>query len=69
MKRTAWRTVLSMLMVLAGLGMFACGSLWAPVMLELVPETATGLWLELIVPFLPMVFVGGGALLFVGPRR
>lgn len=63
------RSVLAVLLVLVGLGLFALGHTWAPLALEILPDTPTGYWLELIVPFLPMVFVGGGALVLVGDRR
>ena len=69
MNRAMLRTALSMMMMLFGLGLFAFGNTWAPAVLQLLPDTPAGFWLELIVPFLPMVFVGGGAMLFVGPRR
>lgn len=62
------RLTLSAMLVLVGLGLFAFGHAWAPLALELLPDTELGFWLELIVPFVPMVFVGGGALLFVGAR-
>jgi hypothetical protein len=65
----AVRSVLAVLLVLVGLGLFALGHTWAPLALEILPDTPTGYWLELIVPFLPMVFVGGGALVLVGDRR
>jgi hypothetical protein len=57
------------LLVLVGLGLFALGHTWAPLALEILPDTPLGYWLELIVPFLPMIFVGGGALVLVGDRR
>ncbi len=69
MNRATLRTALSMTMMLSGLGLFAFGNAWAPAVLELLPDTPAGFWLELIVPFLPMVFVGGGAMLFVGSRK
>lgn len=69
MKRPAWRPSLSVLLVSGGFGLFAFGNAWAPLALELLPDTATGYWLELVVPFLPMLFIGCGALLFAGGRR
>ncbi len=67
--RATLRTALSMMMMLSGLGLFVFGSTWAPAVLELLPDTPAGFWLELVVPFLPMVFVGGGAMLLVGSRK
>ena len=63
------RAALSGLLILTGLGLFALGHTWAPLALEILPDTPAGYWLELIVPFLPMLFVGGGALVFVGDLR
>ena len=56
-------------LILVGLGLFTLGHTWAPQALELLPDTSFGYWLELLVPFLPMAFVGGGALLLVGGRQ
>ena len=69
MNRMTLRTALSTMLMLSGLGLFAFGNTWAPAVLQLLPDTPAGSWLELIVPFLPMVFVGGGAMLFVGSRK
>ena len=63
------RAALSGLLVLTGLGLFALGHTWAPLALGILPDTPAGYWLELIVPFLPMLFVGSGALIYVGNRR
>lgn len=63
------RITLAAALILIGLGLFALGHTWAPAALEILPDTPVGYWLELIVPFLPMVFVGGGALVLVGDRR
>jgi hypothetical protein len=56
-------------LVLGGLGLFAFGSAWAPFALELLPDSPAGYWLELVVPFIPMAFVGSGAALFVAGRE
>jgi hypothetical protein len=56
-------------LILIGFGMFALGHTWAPLALELLPDTPPGYWLELIVPFLPMTFVGLGAWLLAGGGR
>ncbi len=63
------RVTLAATLILVGFGMFALGHTWAPRALELLPDTPPGFWLELIVPFLPMAFVGVGALLLAGGRR
>lgn len=56
-------------MVLIGLYLAAFGNSWGPRVFELLPASEIGSWLELIVPFLPMVFIGFGAALFVSHRR
>ena len=63
------RVTVATSLILVGFGMFALGHTWAPRALELLPDTPPGFWLELIVPFLPMAFVGAGALLLVGARQ
>lgn len=65
----AVRVTLATLLLLTGFGLFAMGHTWAPVALEILPDNPVGYWLELIVPFLPMGFLGGGALLLVGDRQ
>lgn len=49
---------------LAGLGLYmiAFGDSWGPVVLGLLPDSASGGWLELIVPFLPMLPLSAAAL-------
>jgi len=44
-----------------GLYLFAFGNVWAPLVLDWLPAAEIGGWLELIVPFLPMVFIVIGA--------
>ena len=56
-------------MVLAGLYLITFGSTWGPWLFERLETTEFGLWLRLIVPFLPMLFIGLGAALFVSGRR
>ena len=55
-------------MILAGLYLAAFGNAWAPIVLGWLSGSAIGAWVELIVPFLPMVFIGIGAALFVPSR-
>lgn len=63
------RALSATLCVLIGIFLFAFGSSWAPQALRLLPDTPVGSWIELIVPFLPMVFVGTGAAILVSVRR
>ena len=58
------RNALAALLTLAGLWLFAFGNAWAPVVLAMLPDSPGGYWLELVVPFIPMLFIGGGALVF-----
>ena len=60
---------LAVALVLIGLYLATFGNSWAPIVLELLPASELGAWLELIVPFLPMVFIGFGAALFASRRR
>lgn len=55
-------------MILVGLYLAAFGNSWAPLVLEWLSGSEIGAWLELIVPFLPMVFIGIGAALFASSR-
>jgi hypothetical protein len=50
-------------LILAGLWFFVFGNIWAPLALELLPDSEIGLWVELIVPFLPMLIIGIGTVL------
>jgi hypothetical protein len=52
-----------------GLYLAAFGNSWVPLVLELLPASEFGAWLELIVPFLPMLFIGFGAALFTAHRQ
>lgn len=62
------RQLIAAALVLAGLYLAAFGNNWAPPVLGWLSGSEIGAWVELIVPFLPMVFIGFGAALFV-PRR
>lgn len=55
-------------LVAAGLWLAAFGNAWAPGAFELLPASELGAWLELAVPFLPMLPVGLGAALLVGEK-
>jgi len=59
---------LSAALVLVGLYLFAFGDTWAPAALEFLPDTKAGMWIELVVPFIPMVFIACGAILFASRR-
>jgi hypothetical protein len=56
-------------MVVTCLGLAAFGNAWGAIALELLAVSEIGGWLELIVPFLPMVFIGSGAALFVSRHQ
>ncbi len=58
------KTLIAVAMVLTGLYMAVFGNSWGPIAFELLAGSEIGAWLELIVPFLPMVFIGFGAALF-----
>lgn len=51
--------------LLAGLGVFLIGfgNIWTPVALGLVSDTVFGGWIELFVPFLPMIPIIAAALI------
>jgi hypothetical protein len=51
----AARLFIAVALVLIGLYLATFGNSWAPIVLELLPASELGAWLELIVPFLPMV--------------
>jgi len=56
-------------LVMMGLYLAAFGNAWAPIVLKRLPDSGIGAWLELIVPFLPMAFIGLGATLLVSARQ
>ena len=59
------RLVFSVAMVLTGLYLMVFGNTWGPVVFDWLPDSETGAWLELVVPFLPMLFIGAGAVIYV----
>ena len=63
------RRLIAVASVLVGLYLAAFGNSWGPLVFELLPASEFGAWLELIVPFLPMVFIGVAAALFTSRRR
>lgn len=52
----------------AGFALAVFGDAWAPLAFELLPDSQLGAWLELVVPLLPMLFIGGGAVLLAFGR-
>ncbi len=62
------RLLIAVALVLMGLYLAAFGNSWVPLVLELLPASEFGAWLELIVPFLPMLFIGFAAVLFASCR-
>jgi hypothetical protein len=58
------QNALAALLTLSGLALFMFGNAWAPAVLAFLPDSPVGYWLELVVPFIPMLFIGGGALVF-----
>ena len=67
MKEVTWCTAI--VMVLLGAYLLVFGNTWAPLVFELLAGSAFGAWVELLVPLLPMVFIGGGAALIASSRR
>lgn len=55
-------------LVATGLWLAAFGNAWAPGAFALLPASELGAWLELGVPFLPMLPIGLGAALLVGGK-
>jgi len=63
------KSLIAAALILIGLYLAAFGNAWGPIVFNYLPATELGSWLELVVPFLPMLFIGSGAALFVSPRR
>lgn len=63
------RLLIAVALVSTGLYLAVFGNSWGPLIFELLSDSEFGTWLELIVPFLPMVFIGIGAALFSSRRR
>ena len=63
------RRLMAVALVFTGLYLAAFGNSWGPIVFEMLAASEIGTWLELIVPFLPMVFIGFGAALFASGRR
>ena len=57
------KLLVSLALILMGLTMAVFGNTWGPFLFERLETSAAGTWVTLIVPFLPMVFIGLGATL------
>ena len=58
------RLLIAVALVLTGLYLAVFGNSWGPLVFALLPDSELGAWVELIVPFLPMAFIGLGAAIF-----
>ena len=63
------RRVLAIVLVVVGLCLAIFGNTWAPFVLGLLGDSTIGEWIELVVPLLPMVAIGAGAVLFAWRRQ
>lgn len=52
------------LLMMIGTYLVAFGNTWSPFVLDALHGSEAGLWLELLVPFLPLLVIGIGAALF-----
>ena len=57
------KAAIAVAMIAVGLCLAVFGHAWAPVAFELLAGSEIGAWLELVVPFLPVLFIGLGAAL------
>ncbi len=63
------RLLIAAALILFGLYLAVFRNSWGPLIFGMLPESEIGAWLELIVPFLPLVFIGIGVALFASHRR
>ena len=61
--------LIAVMLVLTGLYLATFGNAWGPRAFELLSDWELGEWVGLIVPFLPMAFIGLGATVFVSRHR
>ena len=61
--------LLAIALILTGLFLAVFGNTWGPFLFERLETSEVGTWATLIVPFLPMVFIGLGAVLFASRDR
>ncbi len=52
------------MLIMFGAYLLAFGNSWSPFVLDALHGSEAGLWLELLVPFLPLLVIGIGAALF-----
>ena len=55
------RKLIAAALVLTGLYLLAFGNTWGPQLSAALEVTELGTWIGLVIPFLPMVFIGFGA--------
>ncbi|MBG73267.1 MAG: hypothetical protein CMQ50_10305 [Gammaproteobacteria bacterium] len=67
MKAASW--CIAIVMVFFGAYLLVFGNAWAPLVFQQLSGSTIGAWVELVVPLLPMVFIGGGAVLISSRRR
>ncbi len=63
------KLLIAVMLVLTGLYLAIFGNAWGPRAFELLSDSELGEWVGLIVPFLPMAFIGLGATVFVSRHR
>jgi len=63
------KLLIAVVLVLTGLYLAIFGNAWGPRAFELLSDSELGEWVGLIVPFLPMAFIGLGATVFVSHHR
>lgn len=63
------RRSIAFVLAAAGIALFAFGGAWAPAALELVPDNEAGVWLELLIPFLPMAPIVAAAVVYRPPGK
>ncbi len=63
------KQLMAVALMFVGLCLAVFGNSWGPFLFEPLETTETGTWITLIVPFLPMVFIGSGAALLVSHHR
>jgi len=63
------KLLIAVVLVSTGLYLAVFGNAWGPRAFELLSDSELGEWVGLIVPFLPMAFIGLGATVFVSRHR
>lgn len=62
-------STLALVLVTAGFCLAAFGDAWAPTAFGMLAGSEAGAWLELVVPFFPLVFIVLGAALFASTTK